>query len=128
MSYAGTAELAQKLHLRSVSAEQGTALQRVLDSAAYEINSECNGSGTVDFGTPYPALAIEVNIERAVEHWQQQESAFGILGLGADSVPCVAKTENCFCTFALEQSGQVGVSPLRTSSSKCDSHFMQTYS
>ena len=87
MSYAGTAELAQKLHLRSVSAEQGTALQRVLDSAAYEINSECNGSGTVDFGTPYPALAIEVNIERAVEHWQQQESAFGILGLGADSVP-----------------------------------------
>ena len=45
-----------------------------------------------------------------------------------DPVPCVAKTENCFCTFAPPQSGQDGVSPFRTSSSKCDSHFMQTYS
>ena len=48
--------------------------------------------------------------------------------LGADCAPCVAKTENCFSTFALEQSGHFGVSPLRTSSSKCDSHFMHTYS
>ena len=38
------------------------------------------------------------------------------------------EAENCFCTFALEQSGHLGVSPLRTSSSKCDSHFMHTYS
>ena len=48
--------------------------------------------------------------------------------LGADWAPCVAKTENCFRTLALEQSGHVGFSPFRTSSSKCDSHFMQTYS
>ena len=48
--------------------------------------------------------------------------------LGADWAPCVAKTENCFCTFALEQSGHVGDSSPRTSSSKCDSHFMHTYS
>ena len=48
--------------------------------------------------------------------------------LGVAAAPCVAKTENCCCTFALEQSGHVGVSPFRTSSSKCDSHFMHTYS
>jgi hypothetical protein len=62
-------------------------MARVLEAAAYEINSECNGSGTVFFGTPYPDLAVEVNIERAVEHWQQQESAFGIVGLGGDAIP-----------------------------------------
>lgn len=87
MSYAGTAELARVLHLRTVSAEQGTAMTRVLDAAAYEINSECNGSGTVEFGTPYPSLAIEVNLERAVEHWRQQEAAFGIVGLGGEAIP-----------------------------------------
>ena len=30
--------------------------------------------------------------------------------LGAACAPCVAKTENCFCTFALAQSGHFGVS------------------
>ena len=48
--------------------------------------------------------------------------------LGCSAVPCVAKTENCLRTFAEAQSGQSGFSPFRTSSSKCDSHSMQTYS
>ena len=48
--------------------------------------------------------------------------------LGCSAVPCVAKTENCLRTFAEAQSGQSGSSPFRTSSSKCDSHSMQTYS
>jgi hypothetical protein len=34
------------------------------------------------------ALVTEVNLERAVEHWQQQESPFGVIGLG-ESVPTV---------------------------------------
>src|SRR5205823_3921156 len=48
--------------------------------------------------------------------------------LGCSAVPCPAKTENCFCTFEPPQSGHGGSSPFRTSSSKCDSHCMQTYS
>ena len=41
------------------------------------------------FGTPYPPLVVQVNLERAVEHWQQQEAAFGIIGLGGvESVGC----------------------------------------
>lgn len=87
-AYAGTAELARVLRLRDdVSDPAGTALERVLDAASYEINAECNGSGTVFFGTPYPDLAVEVCVERAVEHWQQSASPFGVLGLGGDAIP-----------------------------------------
>jgi len=86
MAYTGTADLARVLHLRNVTGEQGTAMEIVLAAAMYEINSECNGDGTIDFGTPYPALAVEVNLERAVEHWQSSESPFGIIGLGAESI------------------------------------------
>ena len=39
-----------------------------------------------------------------------------------------AKTENCRFAFAAPQSGHGGVSSSRTSSSKCDSQLMQTYS
>lgn len=87
MAYAGTADLARVLRLQGITETQGTALAVALDAAAYEINSECNGNGTIDFGTPYPALAVEVNLERAVEHWRQQASPFGIIGLGADTIP-----------------------------------------
>jgi hypothetical protein len=78
-AYSDTAELARILHLKSPSAAQEVAMQRVLDTAALEIDSEL---GRV---TPYPvppALVVEVNLERAVEHWQQQESPFGIVALG----------------------------------------------
>ena len=52
--------------------------------SAFEIDSELGRYGA--FGTPYPTLVVQVNLERAVEHWQQQEAAFGIIGLGADSL------------------------------------------
>ncbi len=87
MAYAGTEDLARVLNLRQPTGAQGTAFARVLDAAAFEINSEVFGDGTIVFGTPYPDLAVEVNLERAVEHWKQAESPFGILGLGADSIP-----------------------------------------
>lgn len=58
------------------------ALERVLATARYEIDSELGRAEA--FVTP-PDLAIEVNIERAVEHWQQAQSPFGIIGLGADT-------------------------------------------
>lgn len=86
-AYAGTAELARVLRIGSPTGAQGTAMTRVLEAATYEISAECLGSGTVLFGTPYPDLAVEVCLERAVEHWQQAETPFGILGLGADSIP-----------------------------------------
>ena len=91
MAYAGTADLARLPHLRNVTGDQGTAMEICLDPAANEINSECNGAGTVDFGTPYPAIAVQVNLDRAVEHWQQSESPFGIIGLGAETLAVTSK-------------------------------------
>lgn len=84
-AYTTVEELARVLTLRQYTVAQGTAMQRVLDTAAGEIDSELGTTylgGTI--GTP--ALVAQVNLERAVEHWQQQESPFGVLGLG-EAVP-----------------------------------------
>ena len=84
--YAGTSELARILKLRAPTADQLNAMERVLTTAALEIDAELGRGGM--FGTPYPSLVVQVNLERAVEHWQQQEAAFGILGLdGVGSIP-----------------------------------------
>jgi hypothetical protein len=80
VAYATTDELARILKLRAPTVEQSAAMLRVLTTAALEIDSELGRAGM--FGTPYPPLVIQVNLERAVEHWQQQEAAFGIIGLG----------------------------------------------
>lgn len=91
MGYAPPEELARVLKLRSWNEAQGTALQRVIDTSSFEVDSECFGSasfGSLAFSEPYPPLVIEVTLERSVEHWQQQEAAFGIVGLG-EAVPTV---------------------------------------
>ena len=85
MAYADVSELSRVLRLRAPSTEQMNAMQRVLDAAATEIDSEL---GTA-WGTPYPALVVEVNLERAVEHWSQQESPFGVIGMG-ETEPVIA--------------------------------------
>jgi hypothetical protein len=43
-------------------------------------------------------------------------------------LPWAEKTESCLRTSAVPHLGQSGCAPLRTSSSKWDSHCMQTYS
>ena len=58
---------------------------RVLKAAAHEIDSEIGTADITGTVLPYsnpPDIAREVNIERAVEHWQQMQSPFGIIGLG----------------------------------------------
>ena len=65
-------------------------MERVLDVAAGEIDSEIGFTLDDDGEQESPlagwqiALATEVNLERAVEHWQQQEAAFGLMGLGSE--------------------------------------------
>ena len=81
--YASVSELA--LLLRVNETTRHNSLMRVLKSAADEIDSEI---GTTDINgdtTPYsnpPAVVREVNLERAVEHWQQGQSPFGLIALG----------------------------------------------
>jgi len=113
MSYVDVDELARVLRLRQPTEAQGTAMQRVLDTSAGEINREIGtawptadlasfpNAGTYDpdgsyIDQPDPlagALIVEVNLERAVEHWQQQESPFGVIGLG-ESVPTVTAKDS----------------------------------
>jgi len=81
--YASVDELARLL--RVSAADRHDSLMRVLKAAAEEIDSEIGTADISGAATPYsnpPALAREVNLERAVEHWQQMQSPFGIIGIG----------------------------------------------
>jgi len=90
MAYADSDELARVLKLRNPTTAQTDALERVLDVAAGEIDAEIGFTLDDDGLQESPlagwqlALVAEVNLERAVEHWRQQESPFGLMGLGAD--------------------------------------------
>lgn len=87
--YATTSELAAILHVREN--DNLAALTRVLTAAAAEIDAELGRTSA--FAEP-PALVVEVNLERAVEHWQQMKSPFGILGLGAESGPTLTARDS----------------------------------
>lgn len=86
--YASAAELAGILKVDL--AKRRAALERVLTAAAIEIDAELDR--VTPFDTP-PALVVEVNLERAVEHWQQAQSPFGLIGLAGESVPAFANTD-----------------------------------
>ena len=92
MAYATDTELAGILKVNATSNED--ALNRVLDAAALEIDSEIGA--TMGFSDDPQALALlaEVNLERAVEHWQQMRSPFGIVGLGGESIPLVTARDS----------------------------------
>jgi hypothetical protein len=83
--YATAAELARILKIRTPTADQTAAMNRVLVTAAGEINSEIDLSEDDGLEPWQLKLAEEVNLERAVEHWRQQESPFGLLGIGQDA-------------------------------------------
>ena len=84
--YASVAELATLLNVQAST--RHNSLMRVLKAAATEIDDEIGPTDKNGTTTPYsnpPALVSEVNLDRAVEHWQQQQSPFGLLGLGGET-------------------------------------------
>lgn len=88
--YATRAELAGLLRVDATA--NADALDRVLVAAAFEIDNEL-GRAT-QFDDPPPAIVVEVNLERAAEHWQQLKSPFGFLGITAESAPAFAATDS----------------------------------
>lgn len=83
-AYASVLELARVLKIRTPSDEQEAAMRRVLTAAAGEISAEIDLSATTYLEGWQLALVSEVNLERAVEHWRQQEAPFGLIGLGGE--------------------------------------------
>jgi len=74
--YGTTDELARILKIRTPTADQLAAMERVLAAASGEVNSEIDRTDAL--AGWQIQLATEVTLERAVEHWQQQEVPFGI--------------------------------------------------
>lgn len=75
-AYATVAELARVLELRSPSTPQTDAMQRCLDAATFEVDSYVGH--TDQYLSPFPPLAVEVTLERAVEHWSQSFTPYGV--------------------------------------------------
>ena len=85
MAYADATQLAALLKVNETT--RAADLARVLDAAALEIDSELGRSEPFDSSSPPDELALleEVNLERAVEHWSQGLSPFGVIGLGSET-------------------------------------------
>lgn len=89
VAYGDRAELAKRLKIDETT--NAAALDRCLQSASLEINSEI---GRTDLSGWEMALADEVAIERAAEHWNQLTSPFGLIGLGVDTGPAFAARDS----------------------------------
>lgn len=83
-TYASVHELARILKIRSPTTEQRAAMRRVLITATGEIDAEVDLAVTEELASWQLSLAAEVCLERAVEHWRQMESPFGLIGLGPE--------------------------------------------
>ena len=89
-AYTEVAELTRVLGFTSApSPEQTVAMQRVIEAASAWIDSYL-APGAPYFPAPYPALVIQVNLERAVEHWKQEQSPFGLIAMGGETAPAFA--------------------------------------
>ena len=89
MAYATVTELQLLLRIEAPTAQQLEAMQRALDEAAEEIDWELEYSAEAPAPDPPPPLVIGVNLDRAVEHWRQSYSPFGVIGIGGESEPVV---------------------------------------
>jgi hypothetical protein len=83
--YGTRAELARRLKV--VESGNEDALDRVLLIASGEITNQI---GRTDLAGWEVALATEVALERAGEHWHQLTSPVGFIGLGIDASPFIA--------------------------------------
>lgn len=97
-SYGSADELARRLKLvaagglaSTLDTDQQAALARVLLVSSGEITNQI---GRSDLAGWEIALADEVALERASEHWHQLTSPFGFVGLGIDATPFIAARDS----------------------------------
>lgn len=90
VGYTTTEELARLLKV--TEATYTTQLEEVLNAAAGEIDAELGRDETDPLAEDWElALAAQVQLERAMEHWKQRQMSFGILGLDAEGTVRVAR-------------------------------------
>ena len=77
--FATVSELARILKIRTPTAEQESALERVLIAASGEVNSEIDLADASTLSGWQLALATQVTLERGAELWKLQEVQFGIV-------------------------------------------------
>lgn len=80
MAYAEATELARILNIRTPTADQTTALERVLDVAASEIDAEIDLDPDTGSIGVYGALVEQVNLQRAAEWWALQPVPLNVIG------------------------------------------------
>lgn len=93
-TYCSIEELFRVLKIRTPTQEQTDAGTRVLVAATGEIDSEIDREDDDPVSGWEVSLAAEVCLERAVEHWQQGSSPFGLLGLGAETGVAFASADS----------------------------------
>jgi hypothetical protein len=111
LAYVDIAELERVLSKPSPTAAEQTAMQRVLDEAAREIDWDLSISvdnpappaGTSDY-----SILTEVNLSRAVELWNMEFRPFGAMPVGPDTIPIVSPRDTWY-------RHHVRLQPLRTS-------------
>jgi hypothetical protein len=83
-TYADTDELFRVLKIRQPTTEQELAAMRVLAAATFEIDHELERPDDDPLVGSEVSLAQVVCLERAVEHWKQEETPWGLVGNGLD--------------------------------------------
>lgn len=102
--YATSAELFRILKIRAPTVEQTAAADRVLATAAGEINSRI---GRIDPFEPWMLqLCAHVNLQRASELWSAEEVPLGVLGIDSPVGPTYLPRKSVALTklLPLEQS------------------------
>lgn len=82
--YATTTELFRILKIRTPSAEQTAAAERVLTAATYEINQELDLDDDDVLAGAEVSLVEQVCLQRAAELWALQEVPLGFVGIGSE--------------------------------------------
>jgi hypothetical protein len=83
--YADAAELFRRLKIRTPTADQTTAADRILIAATGEVNKKMGR--LTDLDAAELALATEVTLERGAELWNESEVPFGAIGLDSPTGP-----------------------------------------
>jgi hypothetical protein len=90
-TYVDVDELFRILKIRTPSAEQTVAGERVLATATWEIDREVDRADGDPIAGAEVDLAQVVCLERAVEHWRQQEASWGLVTIDAGITERIAR-------------------------------------